>query len=154
MNKVEEYLINVKKLNYTMSNEIANPIGAKEYSDAYDAKKSGDYEKAIDIYLNLMNDNKIASSLYLQNLYKILASACYIPEAYAILTLSNRIFKKDYPNVFSNQDDHLNRLKYALRNEKGLIEYLSLISGNLNYKLAKDYKTITSERLDIYIGLL
>ena len=115
------------------------------------AKRQGHYAGSARIVTDLMVHEGTIYTGALSSLYKTLAAGGLFIQAFTIGVLAKSIYD-DNPNPLaaaaglpSAFDDHLERLKTAMRSETELTSYLRDISGNPNYRLASDYATISAE---------
>lgn len=144
MNYVEEIMSLTKKL----------PITPENYPDSIEdlfqvaiaRKRTGDYNGSLDIYMTIFNRlGKIHTGM-LNGAFKTIAAAGYVKESYILLEKGNIAMRR--PNPFGMKNgfqDHMERIDYAIESERELYNYLKSISGNVNYRMPRDYKSIYDE---------
>lgn len=151
---IREYLKRVEKYKYQLTSQNYDYSLEPKIQIAVTQKRSGNYIDSILSYIKILDEEKYAQSAILFYMYKSIASAGYLTEAFSILVLSNRIIKIKNKYDFTGQDEHIDRLKSALVSESALTQYLQSISGNPMYRLPRSYSTIKSESLEELIPLI
>lgn len=115
------------------------------------SKRQGHYAASARIVTDLMVHDGTIYTGALSSLYKTLASGGLFIQAFTIAVLAKSIYDENpsplasaagLPSAF---DDHLDRLKTAMRSEIELTAYLREISGNPDYRLPRDYATVSAE---------
>jgi hypothetical protein len=117
---------------------------------AIELKRLSNYSDSLDIYFEIISNQKIVHTGVLNGLWKVIASAGYCREATQILKIGKIAMKGPemalntfgLPNTF---EDHLERINNAIKDRLDLISYLRDISGNSNYILPRDYSDIVND---------
>ena len=151
---VREYLKRVREKSYQLTSQNYDYSIEPRIQNAVSQKRSGNYFDSITTYIKLLDEKNIAQSAILFYMYKSIASAGYLPEAYAILLLSNRIMKIKNRCDYTGQDEHIEKIKSALYSENSLIQYLQSISGNPMYRLPRSYSIIKNEPLEDLLPII
>lgn len=135
-----------------LSNEL--PITSANYPDSIEDlfqdaiayKRSGDYVSSLDIYIQLFKKLGKIHTGVLNGVFKTVAVAGYVKEAYILLEKGNAAMRRTNPfgmkNVFQ---DHMERIDYAITSEQNLYNYLKSISGNAYYVMPRDYWSIYTD---------
>jgi len=145
---IRDFLKRIREKRYHLTSQNYDYSLEPKIQIAVTQKRSGNYNDSIISYIKILDGEEVAQSAILFYMYKSIASAGYLPEAYAILVFSNRIMKIKNKYDFTGQDEHIEKLKSALYSESTLTQYLQSISGNPIYKLPRCYSTIKGEILE------
>lgn len=151
---VREYLKRAQQKKYQLTSQNYDYFLEQKIQIAVSQKRSGNYLDSISTYIEILDEETFAQSAILFYMYKSIASAGYLTEAFSILILSNRIMKIKNKYDFTGQDEHIDRLKSALYSESALTQYLQSISGNPMYRLPRSFSTIKRESLEELIPLI
>jgi hypothetical protein len=138
--RIKDLELTTKKYPVEMEYRVQNAIGYK---------RNEQYEKAVSIYIELINE--YPSTAFIMFLYKVVAPAGFLKEAAELLNLSSNAYEQSPSKltsqfgIQSNMDFHRDKLLESIKSRKQLLTYLSSISGNPNYKFARDYDIMTNE---------
>ena len=151
---ISDFLNRIQVRHYTLTSINYDPTLEPLVQRAVNLKRTGNYGESVLQYIQIMDDNCVAQSALLFYMYKSLASAGFISEAYAIIELSNRIMKIKNLYSFTGQDEHIEKLNSALQSESYMSQYLGSISGNPIYSLNRSIKQVMNEPLNKYISII
>lgn len=148
----------MKLINEIMTLCKSLPITTNNYPDsieddiqeAVQYKRSGNYDRSLEVYLDILKQQRILFTGVLNGLFKTIAVKGYLKEAYTLLLKGNAAMSqsKTMNNPFGMSNgfkDHMNRMEEAVKSERMLLQYLTSISGNPYYKLARSYQEIYQE---------
>ena len=151
---IRDLLKRIREKRYQLTSQNYDFSLESKIRIAVTQKRSGNYLDSISTYIEILDEENFAQSAILFYMYKSIASAGYLTEAFSILILSNRIMKIKNKYVFTGQDEHIDRLKSALYSESTLTQYLQSISGDPMYRLPRSYSAIKKESLEELVPLI
>lgn len=164
--RLEELIKSIKAGIIKVDTEAYSPLFEMRIQEAVEYKRGGQYDRAVDIYIDIFHEMKSVNSNIMAFLYKVILSAEEFKLAYDLIVLIEQIVIlnigpkcpiRPFPNgpvmgyikwAFTDyKEQFLTACIKSLssRNTQYLLEYVIPKSGNPSYKFSKSDSQIFKE---------